>query len=94
MESLEKLKRIILPILKNRGVKRASIFGSYVRGQADPESDIDILVELDDDVDLFDFIGLKQEIEDTIEKKVDLVEFSTIKPAFKERILKEQVAII
>lgn len=94
MESLETLKKIILPILKDRGVKRASIFGSYVRGQADPESDIDILVELDDDVDLFDFIGLKQEIEDTIEKKVDLVEFSTIKPAFKERILKEQVAII
>lgn len=94
MESLKMLKERILPILKRWDVKRAAIFGSYVRAEAKEDSDIDILVELDDDVGLFDFIGLKLEIEDAIGKKVDLVEFSTIKPAFRERILEEQVALI
>jgi len=94
MRSLEVLKESILPILKRCNVKKASLFGSYVRGEAKEDSDIDILVELDDNASLFDFIGIKLEIEDAIGKKVDLVEFSTLKPAFKGRILREQVVII
>ena len=94
MTSLEELKEKILPILKKWGIKRASIFGSYVRGEARDDSDIDILVELDEELSLLDFIGLKLEIGDAIGKRVDLVEFSTIKPAFRDRILKEQVALI
>ncbi len=93
MKNLKILKEKIVPILDKWGVERASIFGSYVRDEAEEYSDIDILVELDDDVSLFDFIELKLEIEDAIGKKVDLVEFSTIKPAFRERILKEQVTL-
>ena len=93
MKNLEMLKEKIRPILKRWSVERASIFGSYVRDEAKEDSDIDILVELDDNVSLFDFIGLKLEIEDAIGKKVDLVEFSTIKPAFREKILEEQVAL-
>lgn len=94
MRRLEELKERLVPILKRCGVKRASLFGSYVRDEAKEDSDIDILVELDDYVGLFDFIGLKLEIEDVIRKKVDLVEFCTIKPAFRDRILKEQVVLI
>lgn len=93
MKDIKMLKEIIRPILKRWSVERASIFGSYVRNEAKEDSDIDILVELDDDVSLFDFIELKLEIEDAIGKKVDLVEFSTIKPAFREKILEEQVAL-
>ena len=93
MENLEILKEKICPILDKWGVKKASIFGSYVRGEAEKDSDVDILIELDDDANLFDFIELKLEIEDALGKKVDLVEFSTIKPAFREGILKEQVAL-
>ena len=93
MKNLEMLKEKIHPILKRWGIERASIFGSYVRDEAKEDSDIDILVELDDDVSLFDFIGLKLELEDAIGKKVDLVEYCTIKPAFREKILAEQVAL-
>jgi len=92
--SLEELREKILPILKKWGVSKASIFGSYVRGEAGEDSDVDILVEIDDELSLLDFIGLKLEIEDAIGKRVDLVEFSTIKPTFKDRILREQVALI
>lgn len=94
MMSLEELREKILPILKKWGVNKASIFGSYVRGEAGEDSDVDILVEIDDELSLLDFIGLKLEIEDAIGKRVDLVEFSTIKPTFKDRILREQVALI
>ncbi len=94
MMSLEELREKILPILKKWGVSKASIFGSYVRGEAGEDSDVDILVEIDDELSLLDFIGLKLEIEDAIGKRVDLVEFSTIKPTFKDRILREQVALI
>lgn len=94
MTNLDGLEERILSILKRHNIKRASLFGSYTRGETKEDSDIDILVELDDDASLFDFIGLKLEIEDAIGKRVDLVEFSTIKPAFRDRILKEQVVLI
>ena len=94
MKSLEEIKKIILPILKKWEVKKASIFGSHVRGEAKKESDIDILVELKDDLDIFDFIELKLELESATQKKIDLVEYEMIKPALKDNILKEQVLII
>ncbi len=94
MESSEELKEKIRPILKKWGVEKAAIFGSYVRGKAQKGSDVDILVEIDEELSLIDLIELKIQIEDSIGKKVDLVEYSTIKPALKERILEEQETII
>jgi len=94
MKSIEEIKKIILPILKKWDVKRASIFGSHVRGEAKEESDIDILVELKDELDIFDFIELKLELESVTRKKIDLVEYEMIKPALKDSILNEQVMII
>jgi len=58
------------------------------------DSDIDILVEIEKDISLLDFVGIKLEIEEALERKIDLVEYSTIKPLLKERILKEQVVIL
>ncbi len=90
----EEIKKRIVPILRKYGVKRASIFGSAVRGETREDSDIDILVEIDRDISLLEFVALKLELEDVLGRKVDLVEFDTIKPRLKERILKEQVVII
>jgi len=91
---IEEIKRKILPILKPYGVKRVGLFGSYVRGEMREDSDIDILVEIEKDISLLDFVGLKLEIEETLGKKVDLVEYNTIKPLLRERILNEQVIIL
>jgi len=91
---IEDLKRKILPILQRYGAKRAGLFGSCVRGDMKEESDIDILVEIEKDISLLDFIGLKLEIEEVLGRKVDLVEYNTIKPSLKEKILKEQVVIL
>ncbi len=93
MMSIEEIKEKVAPILEKWGVRRASVFGSYARGDAEDNSDVDILVELSEDMSLLDFVGLKLEIEDAIGKKVDLVEFGTIKPSIKKRILENQVAL-
>jgi hypothetical protein len=91
---IEEIKRKIPPILKKYGVRRAGIFGSVVRGEAKEGSDIDILVEIESDISLLDFVGLKLEIEEALKQKVDLGEYKTIKPLLKERILSEEVAIL
>jgi len=92
--NVEEIKKKIIPILKRHGVSRAGIFGSVVRGEETKESDIDVLVEIESRMSLLDFVGLKLELEDALGKRVDLGEYSTIKPIIKEQILSEEVAIL
>ena len=95
MESyINEIKRKILPILQDHEVKRAALFGSCVRGETEEDSDIDILVDIKADISLLDFVGLKQRIEEVLGRKVDLVEYDTLKPLLRERILKEQVVLL
>ena len=93
-KELDEIRRKIAPIFKRYGVKRAGVFGSCVRGKMREDSDIDILVEIEKDISLLDFVGLKLEIEDALGRKVDLVEYCTVKPILRERILSEEVAIL
>ena len=92
--SIEEIKKKILPILKSHGIRRAGLFGSYVRGEMKEESDIDILVDIQKDMSLLDFVGIKLEIEDVLKKKIDLVEYKAIKPLLRDKILNEQVVIL
>ncbi len=94
IKMVEDIENRGISVLRRHGVKKAGLFGSYVRGEARKDSDIDILVEVDDDMSLLDFAGIKVEIEESIGRKVDLVEYSTIKPVLRDKILKEQVIII
>jgi len=91
---IEQIKQKILPILQRYEVKKVGLFGSCVRGQMTDDSDIDILVEIQKDISLLDFAGLKLEIEEALNRKVDLVEYDTIKPLLRERILNEQELIL
>lgn len=94
IEKIEEIKGKILSILKRYKVKRAGIFGSVVRGEENKESDLDILVEIVDRMSLLDFAGLKLELEEALGQRVDLGEYSTIKPMIKEQILSEEVSIL
>ena len=99
MEKMSKAKfneitEKIRPIMKRYDVKKVALFGSLVRGEMREDSDIDILVEIESDISLLDFVGLKIEIEEALGRKVDLVEYCTIKPRLKDKILKEQVVIL
>jgi uncharacterized protein len=93
IRSIADIQRIIQPILGKHPVKRASIFGSYARQEARTESDIDILVEFSKTISLLQFVSIQLELEDILGKKVDLVEFSTLKSQLKTNILKEQIAV-
>ena len=87
------VKNTVIPILKKRKVRRASLFGSLVRSQDTKKSDIDILVELPDESTLFDFLAVKDDLEDQLKRRVDLVEYEAIKPQLKHKILSEQLPI-
>lgn len=92
--AIHEISDIVLPILKRHGVTRAGIFGSCARGEMTADSDIDVLVEIGRDIGLLDFIRIKLEIEEAIGQEIDLVEYDTIKPLLKDRILSEQVPIL
>lgn len=84
------LKRVLL----ENGVRRAGIFGSYARNEADAESDLDLLIELDDAASLLDVIRLKHTLEDALQIPVDLVEYKAIKPILKNEILTDEISIL
>ena len=71
------------------GVQRLGLFGSYVREKQSKRSDIDILVSFNRDIDLFDFLDLREYLESQLRIKVDLVMESALKPAIGKRILSE-----
>jgi len=93
MTQLQTIKPKILPILHKHDIKRAGIFGSVATGNVTPNSDVDILVELGTPISLLDFVGIKLELEDALEKKVDLVEYEALKVGLKENILNEEIRI-
>ncbi|NIP33290.1 MAG: nucleotidyltransferase family protein [Thermoplasmata archaeon] len=93
-DNIDMIKSVVNPILKEHGVKRAGLFGSFVRDEAGEGSDVDLLVELDDDVSLLDIAHIKGELEEALGLKVDLVEYSAIDPRLRERILAEEVVIL
>jgi len=87
--------RSMLPDLRVRyGVRSLGVFGSYVRGEQGPGSDLDLLVEFDDrPLSLFDFVRLENEVSDALNLKVDLVEKRALKPYIGQHILAEVVTV-
>ncbi|MBI2172976.1 MAG: nucleotidyltransferase family protein [Candidatus Aenigmarchaeota archaeon] len=88
------IKKTVVPILRQHDVKKAALFGSYARGTVKKTSDIDILIDIRKDISLLDFVGIKLELEKALKRRVDLVEYDTVKPLIREKILKEQVKIL
>jgi len=67
------------------------VFGSYVRGEAKRGSDIDILVNFEEEADLLDLVGLSLFLEKKLKRKVDIVSQVALRKELKENILKETV---
>ncbi len=90
-------KKEIIKIIRNSklemeshyGVQQLGLFGSYLRENQRKNSDIDILVTFNRDIDLFDFLDLREYLENRLHIKVDLVMKSALKPAIGKRILSE-----
>jgi uncharacterized protein len=95
MQTLKETKtqlEMLKPILKEKfQVETIGIFGSYTRGEQKNKSDIDILVTFTEpnNIDLIDFITLKQFLTRKLKTKVDLVEKDSLKHRIKDKILQE-----
>lgn len=90
----ETLKEKLPEIKEKYGVKNLYIFGSYVRGEQTPESDIDILVEFEKGKKTFDnYMDLKFYLEELFGKKVDLIIKEAVKPRLKKYIYKEAISV-
>lgn len=91
---MDKITVKIIPILKKYGVSRASLFGSILTGKMTDSSDIDILVQMPAGSSLFDILRVKVDLEEHLDRKVDLVQYKAIKNSLKKEILSSQLSIL
>lgn len=86
--------RAHMPVLRERyKVSYLGLFGSYVRGEQRPDSDLDVLVEIDGTIGLLAYVGLKHYLEDLLGVSVDLVSRPSLRPAIGRNILHEVVGV-
>ena len=90
---LVKLKELKPVITARFKAKEIGLFGSFVRGQQSAGSDIDVLVEFEDDADLFDLVGLALYLEETLKRKVDVVPKRALRAELREPVLREVVMV-
>ena len=92
-KNIEQIKDKVVPVLKEAGVTRSSLFGSVARGEMTESSDIDILVDLPRGKTLLDLVGLELDLKELLGRDVDVVTYRSIYPPLKDIILKNQVPI-
>lgn len=90
---VEAHRREILRICERNGASNVAIFGSVARGDARPDSDLDLLVDLDPSKSLLDHIHLQHELEDLLGVRVDVVTRRGLHPLVQEAVLREAVAV-
>jgi predicted nucleotidyltransferase len=90
---LQDKREIILQVAAQHGARNVQVFGSIVRGEATSDSDLDLLVKLDPGRSLIDLIAIKQDLEDLLGCKVDIVTEAAISPYIKDQVLKEAVSL-
>ena len=89
-----KLRRSeILRIASARGASHVRVFGSTVRGERGPSSDIDLLVEMEPGRSLVDLMSLEDELEQLLGSPVDVVTEAALSPRIRDRVLAEAVAL-
>jgi hypothetical protein len=94
IDDLLKAKRQdILRIAAKHGVRSIRVFGSVARGEADEQSDVDFLVEMEPGRSLFDMGGLLMDLRELLGRSVDVVSVRGLKPRIRERVLREAVGL-
>ena len=95
--SIEEIKEIINShkdfFEKEYCVESFLLFGSYAKNQQTPDSDIDLLVNFKQPIDMFDFIDLQESLSKIFRKKIDLGTINGLKEFVKSSILKEAIVL-
>jgi hypothetical protein len=93
-DELIKAKRAdILRLAAQHGARNVRVFGSVARGEACPDSDIDVLVEIEPGRTLLDRIGLMQDLEDLLGRKVDVVTEKALHRLIRQQVLEQAVQL-
>ena len=93
LSDIQKRREQILDVAARHGASQIRVFGSVSRGEASPSSDIDLLVHLGDQATLLDQIALKNDLEDLLGCRVDVVDDDAVFPAIRDEIMAEAVAL-
>jgi predicted nucleotidyltransferase len=91
--TVAEIKERIIGTARQYGIQRAYLFGSYARGEAGTESDIDICIEKGRIKTLFELSGFCQDLEETLGNKVDVVTTVGLSGDFKEQVEKDMILI-
>ncbi|NLX25858.1 MAG: nucleotidyltransferase family protein [Lentisphaerae bacterium] len=93
LEIVKENRRQILAVAAKHGAGNVRLFGSVLRGQEQADSDIDLLVDMAPDHDLFDMVALSRELEELLHRKADVVTSDELSPVLRERIKKSAVEV-
>ncbi|HEY7340732.1 MAG TPA: nucleotidyltransferase family protein [Ktedonobacterales bacterium] len=84
-ESDDELRARLIAVLRQYGVRRAGVFGSFARGEQTPTSDVDLLIEPDAEATLFTLARLEMTLEDVLGRPVDLITFNALETSARPR---------
>ena len=93
LESLARFRREILETAARHGARNIRVFGSVARGEDRPDSDVDLLVDLEPGRTLLDVIGFEQDLQELLGRKVDVLTEGGLSPYLQERILAEAASL-
>jgi len=83
----------ILRLAREHGARKLRLFGSAARGDDRPDSDLDLLVEMEPGRSLVDHVALKQDLEGLLGRDVDVVTEQSLHPRLRDRVLREAVSL-
>jgi predicted nucleotidyltransferase len=90
---LQRYRTEILDLAVRHGARDVRVFGSLARGEGGKGSDLDLLVTLGEGRSLLDLVGLKQDLEDLVDRPVDVVTEQALSPYLRERVLSEAIPL-
>ena len=91
--SLREKRGEILQIAHSHGARNVRVFGSMACGKAKPDSDVDVLVEMEPGRSLLDIVAIKQDLEDLLGRRVDVVTEAAVSPYMRDTVLASAVSL-
>lgn len=90
---IQQKRRQVLKIAHGHGARNVRLFGSVARGETTKTSDLDLLIEMPPEGTLLDIIAIKQDLEELLGCKVDVVTEAAISPYLRDKVLHEAVRL-
>jgi uncharacterized protein len=88
-ELFQKLKAYLL----DKKITKAAVFGSFARNEETENSDLDLLIEAKG-LTMFDILRIEDELESLYKRKIDLVEYSALKPSIEKHVYRDFIQLI